>query len=553
MSYSQSWTDESGTTPTNSNDDQSETDSNNSSSENKNNRKEPNRNLYKIRSEQIIVHRWFLSDIQSLKNQKQDFYVQSSPFGCTGENGFLHWIIRFYPRASKSSKNKNSFTFIDHNECCTKTGNNSALNEISKNDENARQALLNTLRNVINNKENQNSLPYIESLNQLFNEILLKPISNVEQSITTTKKDLTKVISSEETVDIPILNHDILNILPQYSITTSEEESLSDDQSYCAFEVLKVNGYEQSSQTLFETNYQVFEVADDSILNLLKTEGRHQVHFNRALIILPRDTIFSISSNNILFSIKLIIYECSSTIDNWKSMSYNNKIIENLSFDRQSFLSNVSSGDANRFYNHNPMIELTIGNIFWLMSKQKLFTDLIIYSLDGQEFHVHRLILCTSCEKFTELISTNQQMNKIQIDFVNGIILQRILRYIYTGEIEMCIGEFSIDEIRDLLNAADLFELFHLKNILTKKCLNHITQKNCLELLQLADDKQMKILKNRIFTFLCQQYSQIFTTDVWQQFLITRPHLYNETFVNLLRLNQLQKSIIENNIKKEKT
>ncbi|CAF2751665.1 unnamed protein product [Rotaria sp. Silwood2] len=503
MSNSQSWTDESGTTSTNSSEDQEKSDSNNYSTENKDNRKETNRDLYKICCEQIIVHRWFLSDIQSLNNQKQDFYQQSSPFGCTGENGLLHWIIRFYPRASK---NKNSFCFINHNECCEKAGNNSALNEVSKNDENTRQTLLNTLRNMINNKQNQTSLSYIEALNQLLNEILLKPISNIEQTITTTNENDEKVISSKETVHIPILNHDILKTLPQYSITTSEEESLSNVKSYCAFEILKINEYEQSSQTLFETNYQ----ADDGILNQLKTEGRHQVHFNRALIILPHDTIFSISSNNILFSIKLIIYECSSTINNWQSMSYNKKILKNLFFE-QPLHSNISSGDANGFYNHpNSMIELSNGNIFWHMSMQKLFTDIIIYSSDGQEFHVHRLILCTSCEKFAELISMNQQMNKIQIDFVNGIILKRILKYIYTNEIEICIGEFSIDEIRDLLNAADLLGLFQLKNILTKKCLNHVTQKNCFELLQLADDKQMKILKNRVLTFLCQQYPQVY-------------------------------------------
>lgn len=228
----------------------------------------------------------------------------------------------------------------------------------------------------------------------------------------------------------------------------------------------------------------------------MKTEGRHQVHFNRALIILPHDTIFSISSNNILFSIKLIIYECSSTVGYLQSTSNNSKSCKG------SHLSNISSGDAN-----NPLIELSTGNIFWFMSIQKLFTDIILCSSDGQEFHVHRLILYTSCKKLTDLI--NEQMNRIEIHSVNGSILKRILKYIYTGDIEICFGEFLIDEFRDLLNAADLFELFQLKNILIKKCLNHITQKNCLDLLQIADDKQIKILKNRILIFLCQQFSQV--------------------------------------------
>jgi hypothetical protein len=445
MNYSKSWTDESDTTPIDCSTDQEKTESSSCSSKNK---------YYKVCSEQIIVHRWFLSDIQSLNNQEHTFYLQSSSFGCTGENGFLHWIIRFHPIAPSASNNKPSIEQKD----------SLALSKVSKDDENTQKTLLNTLRTMINSENKQSSLPHTESLNYLFNELVLKSISP------------------------------ILKTLPEYSMTTSEEESsLLDDKSYCAFEVLRLNAYQPSSQALFETNYQsnhsyiifiysfhlriaVFEIADDGISSLLKFQGRHQVHFNRALIKLPRHTVFSISSNNILFSIKLIIYECSSTVG--------------------SILSNSIS-----------MVGLSPGNIFWLMSIEKLFTDIIICSSDGQQFHAHRLILCTSCKKFIELIASNQQ---IEIDSINGIILERILKYIYTGEIEICIGEFSIDEIRHLLNAADLFELFQLKNILTKKCLNHITQTNCFDLLEIADDKQMNILKNRILTFLCQKFPQVY-------------------------------------------
>ena len=241
------------------------------------------------------------------------------------------------------------------------------------------------------------------------------------------------------------------------------------------------------------------------MLSLLKKEGRHQVHFNRALIYLPHDIIFSpISSNNILISIKLIIYECSSTID---YSNHNKSIQKFFSEDVQQL--NISSGDTNSLSDNNLINELSIGNIFWFMSNQKLFTDLILCSSDQQEFHVHRLILCASCEKFTELILKNQQMNRIEINSINGIILKRILKYIYTNQIEISIGHFSIDDFDNLLNAVDLFELFQLKNFLIKKSLNHITQQNCLDLLKIADDKQIKILKNHIFTFLCQQYSKV--------------------------------------------
>jgi hypothetical protein len=255
MNCSRSWTDDSGTASIDSSEDQEETNSNNYLSGKKHNRNELNKDLYKVVSEQIIVHQWFLSDIQSLNNQEEGFYLQSSSFGCTGENSFLQWIIRFYPIAPPTSKNTYSTDSIDHNESLQEAGNNSALDEVLKDDENVQQTLFNTLRKIINNKQSQSSLSYKETLNQLLNEILLKPISNNKQS-TTTKEDVENIMSLQEKVRIPILNHDILKTLPEYSITTSEEESSSNEKSYCAFEILKINGNESSSQALFEINYQ---------------------------------------------------------------------------------------------------------------------------------------------------------------------------------------------------------------------------------------------------------------------------------------------------------
>lgn len=192
-------------------------------------------------------------------------------------------------------------------------------------------------------------------------------------------------------------------------------------------------------------------------------------------------------------------------------MSSNNKTAQNLSLE-ESHLSNASTDDTNnRICEHNSQIELSIGKKFWRMSMEKCFTDTIIYSSDGQEFHVHRLILAIRCEKLAGLISINQQMNKIHIDSVHGTILKYVLKYIYTGDIELCIGEFSMDTIRDILNAADLFDILSLKDTLTKKLFNQITEENCFDLLKIADDKQMKILKSRILIFICQQYPQVYS------------------------------------------
>lgn len=242
MDHLQSVNNDSGGTSIDSSQDIDETDLCNNSTDITNNREKIHRESYKVSFDQTIVHRWFLSDVQSLHNVNEDFYVQSSSFGCTGEYGFLNWIIRFYPRVSKTKESPN---IIDNNECHVKLDN-----------ENTHQNEFNTLRDMFRKNENQTPLIYAEPRNPVFNETLLKSISNVEQPKRIEEGDANKVISSEKAIHVPTLNNGVLQPLPQDSNVSGEEESTSDDDLYCAFEILKINGYEESSQTLFEVNYQ---------------------------------------------------------------------------------------------------------------------------------------------------------------------------------------------------------------------------------------------------------------------------------------------------------
>ena len=82
--------------------------------------------------------------------------------------------------------------------------------------------------------------------NELFHEILPKPLSCIEQS-RATKGNHQNVVSSPENVPIPIANDHLSSISPECSVRTSERKSMSNDQSYCAFEVVRINGNEQSS------------------------------------------------------------------------------------------------------------------------------------------------------------------------------------------------------------------------------------------------------------------------------------------------------------------
>ena len=156
------------------------------------------------------------------------------------------------------------------------------------------------------------------------------------------------------------------------------------------------------------------------------------------------------------------------------------------------------------------------------MAIEQHLTDIILCSSEDQEFHGHRLVLRTLYRTFAGLIHLNQPITRVEIPVVTGSTLLRVLKYIYTGEIKLSIGEFSIEEVRNLLNAAEFFELVQLKHLLIKNSLRYITHENSFELLQIVDDKHIKLLKNRILIFLYQQFPQVYEKTVDLQSTILR-------------------------------
>ena len=167
MDCSRSWTDESRTSTIDSSENQ-ESKLSRHFLEKKHHRNRSNKISSKEFLEQIIVHRWLLPDIQSLSNQKEGFYLQFSPFGCTGEDEFLQWLIRFYPIAPPSSEDRHPSDSIDQHTSLREADNSSAL----ENDTNIRRISLTYPQNAIDRKSNQHSSLNTEFLNGLFHEIL---------------------------------------------------------------------------------------------------------------------------------------------------------------------------------------------------------------------------------------------------------------------------------------------------------------------------------------------------------------------------------------------
>ncbi|CAF0773044.1 unnamed protein product [Didymodactylos carnosus] len=687
--------------------------------------------LYKI-EHQTIIHRWFLPDIRALYDKPRGQYLQSSTFGCTGEDGPIEWAIRFYPiytlkkhhqhrsehpkTLSNTDKNNNvsssrnrqqqeNLIYVKNNadsrpyfnrnhsnrhrltlsekptidnkrsmldnsirKCLTHLPfkrqlssetclfrpiiagnrkqssnfiqytfsplyryisdilqqhdvsvfhNNNALSEgapsktLSSSILNntigidgeptsstlchSNGVLLNVLQRIMNS--NQNKFPVNTAasqdkfhLDQLFQLILsssentnLVQIANnndnyqqhEQKSGSKTINEITHHQPSRQRTNI--LNPHTLKQLPGGSVSSASDNSSIDE--LCTFEIMCVN---DSSQTLFETIYQVFSVSDDGYLSLLLMEGRQQVHFERALIHIPRDTVFSVDSNNILFSVKLIVYEWSTTVDHWQlnqqeplaSCPYHSKLLQDSIVDDElKNIANIEHLSTNvhshpiqfhaknnspfnnskhqqltglvqlyrsmgRTIHHDDFVEAETrtkrsssnddccinndakrrcpepgsGEAFWFMCQRNLFTDISIRASCGRLFHAHRIILYSSCEKLAEIIGNdNHDMLVIEIQNLNGVLLEKVLKFIYTGKVEIFIGGFNLDEANQLIIAADAFNLVTMKSIISKRCMNHITQRNCLELLQLADNKNMKSLKGRVLGFLCNQFPQVHT------------------------------------------
>ena len=146
----------------------------------------------------------------------------------------------------------------------------------------------------------------------------------------------------------------------------------------------------------------------------------------------------------------------------------------------------------------------------------KNFLDVKIVAGD-EEFHCHRIILAGRSPVLKAIFSSDMIENSSRIVNIRDIrpeVVREMLHYIYTGKISI---DGVKDEIgKDLLGAANQYQLELLKNMCEEKLCSSLEVSRSLELLVLADLHQVSKLRRKALRLVARNMDEIVDTDVYK-------------------------------------
>ena len=144
------------------------------------------------------------------------------------------------------------------------------------------------------------------------------------------------------------------------------------------------------------------------------------------------------------------------------------------------------------------------------------FSD-IIFKVRGREFPAHKLILSARSEVFAAMFQHPMEenlTNKIKIDDIEPDVFQELLRFIYTGRVQ-------VDKLETmaagLFIAADKYLMNELKLTCENYLLHHMSPENCVFLLLNGDLKNPSEPLKEAAKFFRRLPSQVMATDGWRK------------------------------------
>ena len=153
------------------------------------------------------------------------------------------------------------------------------------------------------------------------------------------------------------------------------------------------------------------------------------------------------------------------------------------------------------------------------------FSDVKI-SCGEEVFHCHRCILSVRSPVFEAMFQSEMRENLSQEVVIKDIrpdVVREMLHFIYNGATST---ETVMDEIgKDLLSAADQYQLELLKNKCEEKLCSSLEVSNSVELLVLADLHHAFKMKNMALRLIAMNMDTIVNTDVYKDFARHHPDI----------------------------
>lgn len=121
-----------------------------------------------------------------------------------------------------------------------------------------------------------------------------------------------------------------------------------------------------------------------------------------------------------------------------------------------------------------------VKSIMDLSLEDGLFADVTV-TVDGKEFHLHRLVLSAQSSFFRSMFTSNlkETYNRsIELKDVSAAVFQLLIGYIYHGTIKL-----RVEELQDTYEMADMYHLTSLFEECSRFLSRTVEVKNCLQVI----------------------------------------------------------------------
>ncbi|CAL1262217.1 unnamed protein product [Larinioides sclopetarius] len=146
----------------------------------------------------------------------------------------------------------------------------------------------------------------------------------------------------------------------------------------------------------------------------------------------------------------------------------------------------------------------------------------------NQTYPAHTFILSARSPVFKAMFSNDmkEKINEcVDIEDLNDDTVSRLLRYIYSAEVE----ELNWVSAANLYEAADKYEILSLKDLCSSYLMSNLCENNACEALVLADLHQDEDLKGFVQNFILKHVGVIINSEEWKQLEETNLKLVYET------------------------
>ena len=172
-----------------------------------------------------------------------------------------------------------------------------------------------------------------------------------------------------------------------------------------------------------------------------------------------------------------------------------------------------------------PPHSCSLGDDLSLLLKDTKFSDVELVSCDKRRFRAHTCILAARSTVFSCMFEndmTEKKSGVVEIDDVDGEILQRLLDYVYSGRFD---EEEETTKTQQLLIAAEKYAIDRLKASCEESLVKRMSVETAVYDLVLADDHNAQKLKEKALEFIDEHSKEMFELPEFLELQTSRPKL----------------------------